>query len=164
MTGFIIADQFAIKERDRLLSGNVILVCSPFGNRFTKHVFDAMAEAGSPTWPRFEEKNNMRYLRAKDGRQFNAGQEISDQAGKRAEYALVARYRNPWAVGKYIFVFAGVQAVGTHAVGELLKREHRYRDLNGSGKNEDLALVVSMAYSGNDAFNFNFDVRDLLHL
>jgi hypothetical protein len=163
VTGFVLADEFALRDTAKFLSSNIILICSPFGNNFTKYVLAEMEKAGRTVWPRFEETDNLRSLCTKDGKRFVAGKIIADQLG-RQEYALVARFQNPWAHGKYIFVFAGVQAVGTYAIGEFLKQRHGYRNLNNGKKKDDLSVVISIISKGNDAFNYDVAIQNLFHL
>jgi hypothetical protein len=162
-SGYVLADEFALRNTGKFLSSNVILICSPFGNNFTKHVLAEMEKLGSTVWPRFEETGNLRSLCTKEGQKFIAGESVANQAG-RQEYAVVARFQNPWASGKYIFVFAGAQAVGTHAIGEFLKQRHGYQSLNKGDRNDNLSVLISIIYTGNDAFNYEIAIQDLFHL
>lgn len=164
VTATILADEYALKDPERLLSDNVILVCSPFGNRFTKYVFERAQTVESSIRERFDDSEGQRYLAASDGRRFTSDNPTACRTGERIEYGLIARYQNPWALGKYIFVFAGLQALGTQAIGKFIKQPHGYRRLNETGNAEDLVAVLPVVYSKYDPFSCEFDLQELIHV
>lgn len=164
VTATILADEWALNKCDHLLSDNVVLVCSPFGNRFTKYVFEQAGTVESSIRERFVSSGDERCLEAADGQRFRSDNPKTIRSGERVEHALIARYRNPWANGKYIFVFAGIQALGTQAAGEFITSTNGYRQINEFANAEDVAVVLPVAYSEHDPFNPEFKIGELVRV
>jgi hypothetical protein len=164
VTAEVLADEYALKRPDSLLCDNVVLVCSPFGNRFTKYVFERAGKVESAIRQRFDESGDQRFLETADGRRFMSDDPMTHRAGERIEHGLIARYRNPWAPGKYIFVFAGLQALGTQAISEFIQQPHGYRQLNEKGNAEDLVVILPVVYFEHDPFNYQFESQAPIHV
>src|SRR5271165_2912007 len=166
VTADIVADEYALKNSDRLLSDNVVLVCSPFGNRFTKYVFEHAKRLKKEfaIQGHFGKFGDQRFIETADGRRFSSDSPTAKRVGERTEYGLIARYRNPWAPGKYIFLFAGLQALGTEAIGEFIKRPHGYRQLNEKSNDDDIVVILPVMYDKYDPFDYKFELGELIHV
>ncbi|MBT2511298.1 SIR2 family protein [Streptomyces sp. ISL-98] len=151
-----VADRVALEEFDEYLSQNIILVCSPFGNKFTNRVFEELGPGNICI--RFCHSDGKRFIQdLKTASVFVADDPAT--ASERSEshdYCVVARYRNPWNPGKYIFLFAGVYAIGTHAISQYLSDLMNYRELpDGS---DDSVLLLQVSFSSHDPYNYEYQV------
>lgn len=66
----IVADVHALRSPEMLRSENLILVCSPFGNQFTRYIFE---NASPSIFKHFVEIDGRRVICGANGRQFGGG-------------------------------------------------------------------------------------------
>lgn len=147
----IYADKSVIADAEALLADNLILVGSPSGNALTRLVYERAQRdgiSGSSITSRFDSAGDDRVL-VDDALGFSY---ISpnpllrlEKSHRRAanEHALIACWPNPWAVGKWIYMFAGLWGLGTHAVGDFLHDLNNYQELPSSGDRTVAVLEVS---------------------
>jgi SIR2-like domain len=152
-----VGDVNAMKDPDALLTNNVIVICSPAGNSFAKYVFDKAANTPCMIRERFEDSPGKKRRSIVVGnRRFFA--DPVRGSGKRRDFLLVARYSNPWAAGKFIYVFAGCHAVGTRATPEFL-RSAGYRRLSDM-EEDDVVAIVPVSYSDYDLIDPTVDLGE----
>ena len=156
----IMADHHALARYDECLRKNLVLICSPFGNAFTKRIFDDIALIPTNISARWETCGNKRYIKdLKSGHTYGADDPLQAHGEPQTEYALIARYRNPWALGKKIFLFAGVNALGTHATGKFMSDTKSYRRL--PWQEEDFTAILRITYSHNDPYDYDYEIAGL---
>lgn len=160
----IVADHEALISFDSYKQQNLVLICSPFGNAFSAQLFEELGKLTTNIDIRWTQEAGQRHIvDERSGRTFTP--DIPTTAdGERLlhEYAVIARYRNPWAVGKWIFMFMGVNAIGTHAVGHFLSDQLRYRDL--AWDTDDLAVVLHITYRTHNPYRYLYDVAEIIPL
>jgi hypothetical protein len=147
VTARIFPDEYAINNTERLLSDHLILVCSPFGNRFTKYVLAAGAGKEPPILECFTEAPGGRRIISTRGQEFQSDLPSENAGGEATEYSIIARYQSRWAKGKYIFVFAGLQALGTYAAAAFVKDSEGYRWLSEANGTGDIVAILPIKYS-----------------
>ncbi|MFD9094228.1 SIR2 family protein [Streptomyces collinus] len=140
---------------DEYLQQNLVLICSPLGNSFTARVFDRLEERTTNICIRFRRmeddrgylediKTGLRYVPDRPG--------DADPQHIQYDYSVIARYRNPWADDKYLFIMAGLNAIGTHAVSRFLSNLMNYRKLPRS--QDDSVLLLRVSYRAYDPYRF----------
>jgi hypothetical protein len=147
ITSEIFSDERALSDPERFLSDHLILVCSPFGNRFTKHVFDRASQIKCAIRQEFIELKDKRRAIVASGVEYPSDDPNATEGVNRIEHALIARYQNPWFRGKYIYVFAGLQALGTYAAGCFLREPDNYRWLAENNDGGDIVAILPVNYS-----------------
>jgi hypothetical protein len=159
----LIADVEALENADDILRNNVVLVCSPFGNAFTKWVFDRAAACHSPMiGQRFDQSGRVRTLADPGSAREFASTDPAyhpNDGTPGTEYGLIARYNNPWTPGRYIFVFAGLFAMGTHAIGDFLSHHMNYSQLRS--EDDHFVALLGITYTRHYPYSYEYDVDDL---
>jgi len=161
-TGSRIADHRAMQETEQLLSGDLIIICSPFGNEFAAMLFEKAAEESDHQFASvaFVEKGAGRAIVGPNGAEFFAGDPVmADGATRKTEHALIARYPNPWSPGKSIFMFAGLYAVGTHAVGEFMRSADNFREFPDA--EASIEAVLTIEFTEHDPYDYKYEVAGL---
>lgn len=159
-TSEIVSDQSAMRK-DKIkhyTHNDLILVCSPFGNKLTRRFF-TLGQRKGIVRQNFDEKNSHRVIEYSDGKEKHtlvADNPIKKTKAIRKEYALIGRYRNPWNRDKHIFVFAGLHALGTHAIGDFLKDPTNFRELALPGEN--LCIALEIRYEDHDPYDYKYDL------
>lgn len=163
-TSQIIPDKIAIEKPEDYLYSDLILVCGPYSNQFTRHVYEKAEKDKFPLGQRFEALGSERSLEDNNsGQVFKADDPNIDTNGKiRKEYALIARYCNPWSSGRYIYVFSGVHALGTYAIGDFLKDMNNYKKLPYKSKNS--IAVLEMTYEKWDPNACEYKLKNIISL
>ena len=145
----IMADTAALENVGEILSDNVILVCSPFANTFTQYVFDQAQKLKCSITHRFIIEGGKRQIIDARGTRWVSSDTLnishSDSADTLRDYALVARYRNPWAPSKYIYVFCGIYTLGTEAAGDIVAKPEEYSHLLPL-QSDEFAAIVELEY------------------
>jgi len=147
----LLADSAAMKDPGLYLSDNIILVCSPFANAFTKYIFEQASGLNSKITQRFLSEGGKRFIIDGHGRKWVADEPLAptpangSQVGTKRDYALTARYRNPWARDKYIYVFCGIYTVGTQACGDLIANPTEFGRL--PWQDDEFAAIIELEYS-----------------
>lgn len=154
----LLADMAAMKDPGVYLAQNIILVCSPFANAFTRYVFDQAAEFASSIGQKFMAKDGRRLIADRHGRKWVADDPLAPGTGGGAkhDYALAARYRNPWARDKYIYVFCGIYTIGTQALGDLLARPDDYSRLPWF--EDEFACILDLQYTDFNPHNYVYEI------
>jgi hypothetical protein len=153
------ADRRAIGDSDMLAGHDLVLVCSPFANQVTHAVFadPALTEHG----PRvsFREDGGSRLLLIDATRdEFRGDNPVRADASRHyQERALVARYRNPWNPERHVFVFAGLHALGTHAVGHFLSDTSNFAKL--PDMDTPLEAILTVGYSDHDPYDYRYEIE-----
>jgi hypothetical protein len=156
MTTEVFADADVLSEGpESFLQRDVVLIGSPRGNKVTEYVFDTHGfrlQSKNAVYARFEPGveralivgcgEEERIFKSIDSAKYH-GQEDN------FEYALLARYRNPWAAGKYLWVMAGLWGLGTQALADFFN-SGGYRDLPWEAEGEALT-VLRVRYAENNA-------------
>jgi hypothetical protein len=158
-----IADRRALRDHELLSTHDLALVCSPFGNRVTREAYARLSDLGIDAQVTFQDQHGERGLRlAGDGRSFQADNPV--QAGDAEEgyreHALIARYPNPWNPERHVFVFAGLYALGTHAVGTFLSDLSNYQRLPDAA--DPLEVILSVRYGDHDPYDYRYSIEDVI--
>jgi len=139
-------DKKAVMRADEFLAQDVILVGSPRGNELTKYVFSCAAQdlargEASPITSQFFPGEVRVLVDHAVGISVEAADPACSGEGEdHHEYALIARYRNPWAEGRHLFVLAGLWGLGTAVIGDFIKDTPNFRRLPWDG-NETVAVL-----------------------
>lgn len=96
VTSSILPDERALRDVETTRAQNVILIGSPKGNKFTGYVF-CEAEKIKKRF-KFKEDVEPRILLA-EGKEYSSPDPTAGNGKENTEYALVARYQNPWRQG-----------------------------------------------------------------
>lgn len=168
-TSVISADKTVISNAESLLAENLILVGSTSGNVLTRLVFERAQEADRThhsITSRFQSCEGGRVL-MDDVLKFSyTSPDPSLRLGKAhrrpaREYALIARFPNPWVADKWIFVFAGLWGMGTHAVGDFLHNLDNFQCLPWT---EDCAIaVLEASYRRFDPIRPSYESKLIAH-
>lgn len=160
-----------------VFQGDVVLVCSPFGNLVTREYFRIMWDnpklrQKSGVAHKFEKAGGSRRIVGQGGQVFLssdlpiANEGILSDCGQKSDYALVARYINPWSQGnetRYIFVFAGIQAIGTHLLGDYLKTPKGYQHIcQGLQARLPHSVVVKVPYNKYNPMRFTWSEEPIV--
>lgn len=159
--GIVVPDRVAMRDVDRYLADNVILVCSPFGNALTREFFSRQ-----PSPPQVFEDiagGTGRQIRHRDGSTYHSD-DPSTGRPHYIEHALIARYQNPWSAGCQVYVFAGCQAIGTHAIGQFLAQADGYRHLTAGSAAGELVRLLPLTYATIDHDDYKYQVSPLVPL
>ncbi|WP_345037406.1 SIR2 family protein [Streptomyces sannanensis] len=151
-----VADRLALEQFDEYLNRNIVLICSPFGNRFTHQVFEQLSPG--TICVRFCNDDGQRFIQdLKTDNTYAADDPATaEERPNSHDFCVVARYRNPWNPGRYIFLFAGIYAIGTHAVARFLSDLTNYRELPGGS--EDSVLLLRVTFTGHDPYGYEYQV------
>ena len=152
----ISSDIAALRSPQDLVESDLILICSPFGNRFTEHVLRRAEEEGKPLFTfTFLSNGKERSVRDCRGREYLANDPLNQvDASPRAEYAVVARCANPWAANRWIFLFAGLHAIGTHIIGDVLEDPTNFGHFQWD--TPSAATLLSVTYLDHDPYLLNY--------
>ncbi|GIH25041.1 hypothetical protein Aph01nite_33510 [Acrocarpospora phusangensis] len=162
LRSFIVADIAAMRELGEYLATNIILICSPFANAFTRYVLDQAMGLSSAIGHRFGvDEHGQRYIADLRGRRWTANDPMAlpdpdDPVAIKRDYALAARYRNPWAPGKFIYVFCGIYTIGTQACGDLLANPSEYGRLPWAS--EEFAAILELEYSEFNPHKYDYKI------
>lgn len=168
-----------VSQIERYRHGDIVLICSPLGNIATRQILRGMEQQGNPL-----SKVNYTFVAARlegpggfsvtsDSLPLTPdGKEIVRDNKERREYALVARYVNPWSDAelpsgtalsaeprnrRFIFLFAGIRALGTELVGKFLGMPHAYLELlQSSDAASPFERVVEIRYNTYNPLNFEW--------
>jgi len=141
----IIPDKIAIEKPDDYLYSDLILICAPYSNQFTKYIYEK-AEYDKISFDQcFVTSGSERSLEDNINEQsFKTDDPNIDTPGKiHKEFALIARYCNPWSAGRYIYVFSGVHALGTYAIGDFLENMDNFKKLPYNSKSSSAILELT---------------------
>ena len=159
-TGSITADHHALARYDEYIRQDLVLICSPFGNAFTKRMFEDIDRIVSNITVRWRDTGRDRLIQdIPSGKTFTADNPLEARGYPQTEYALVARFRNPWARDRRIFMLAGLNALGTHAVGDFMSDPRNYDQL--SWRDEDCAAILEITYSEHDPYNYRYKIASV---
>ena len=161
-SGRRIADHLALREFEDLIRGDVILVCSPFGNTFTQRVYEQGPEICEGTFSevKFEQHGDKRAISVNGGPRFEALNPVSANGSViQQEHALLARYPNPWNRDRSIFVLAGLHAIGTHAVGRFLASNDNFRDL--PKKDGRVEAILTIEFSEHEPYDYEYEFSNV---
>jgi hypothetical protein len=112
-------------DPERFMSRDVALVGSPRGNKMSEFVFDAqghmLRERSGITVEFVKGDERQLILGDAHGRYVFSGTDPAqcDDDDEHYEYAVIARYRNPWAPLKSLWLMAGLWGLGTQALADL---------------------------------------------
>jgi hypothetical protein len=161
--GKIVADHHALAQYDEYLRRDLVLVCGPSANAFTAKFFDDIATIPSNISVRWEELRGNRVIKdVNSGCTYSADDPLKAHGERQTEYALIARYRNPWAAARRIFLFAGLNAIGTHAAGTFMSNSASYSKL--PWREEDFAVVLKITYTQHDPYDYKYEIESFDHL
>lgn len=139
---------------DTFLADDVVLVGSPRGNRVSAYVFDTCAEkmrAASPLSITFV-PGATRQIVVTDGvsSETFSGADPAEWNDDEihTEYAVLARYRNPWSPRRNLWLLAGLWGLGTQALANLFA-SGGYRDFDWPSEG-DVVSVLAVDYSRDD--------------
>ncbi|WP_329327728.1 SIR2 family protein [Streptomyces luteogriseus] len=151
-----VADQVALEEADTYMGDNVVLICSPFGNKFTRRVFEELGPGNICV--RFCHTDGKRFIQdLKTAREYIADDPSKSPGNaEMSDYCVVARYRNPWNPSKHIYLFAGIYAIGTHAISQYLSNLMNYRHLPDDP--EDSVALLRVSFVDHDPYNYDYEV------
>ncbi len=159
-TARIMADHHALARYDEYKREDLVLVCSPFGNAFTARIFQDIGLIPSNITIRWENSGQDRWIRdIRSGRKYQADNPLSAHGEPQVEYALIARYRNPWAVSRKIFMLAGINALGTHAAGKFMQDPKGFSKL--PWREEEFAVILKIIYSFHDPYDYEYKIDSL---
>jgi hypothetical protein len=157
-----VADRRALHDVEMLAQHDLVLVCSPFGNDVTARAFELISGGPGGIGLAFEDDEGIRSVhQLVDARRFHADNPVdADGSARSREHAVIARYRNPWNPERRLFVFAGLYALGTHAVGTFLKDLRNYERIPDGGAH--LEAVLTMSYHDHDPYDYRYEIDDIV--
>jgi len=164
VTPEIVSDVRALGDPEQFLSDHLILICSPLGNKFTKHVFEKASQKNSAIRQRFISMGGKRRAIVANGIEYPSDDPSESGVKERIEHALIARYLNPWAPGKYIYVFAGVQALGTVATRRYLSQSAAYSQLAENADDGDIVAILPVKYREYDPYDPQFELGEMVRI
>ena len=143
------------EDAERFLqNGDIILIGSPRGNRVTEWVFDTHGhrlQSRNSIYARFEPGHERTLIvGSRDEEHEFKSIDSAKYLGEsdNFEYALLARYRNPWAPGKHLWTMAGLWGLGTQALADYLN-SGGYRDLPWDTEGEAMSVLRIRYAAGN---------------
>lgn len=154
----IISDEYMLNMEPDAWEKNLILVCAPFGNKFSKMIFKKRSEVFGKT-EYFCTKNGKRTIVTRDKQIFCSDNPLSSKLKKKEDHALIARYIHPLNPKYKIFVFAGTQAIGTYAVGEYLSKTNSYREICEDTIGNELIVVIHLCYDKHNPFDYKLKLK-----
>lgn len=150
-TSEIYADADVIRgDPDAFLRQNLILVGSPRGNKLSEYVFETKAQI-------FQDRDVSVTFEAGETRALlvGKGEQVerfegrdpakSSDPGQHVEYAVVARYANPWNARTNLWLMAGLWGLGTQALADVIATG-RFRELDWP-PDGDAAVVLRIPYT-----------------
>lgn len=161
----IISDAEAMNNPEGVLADDVVLVGSPFGNTFAKYLYEraaaeAVPDAPSPLKETFSLEAGQRALVDRSGAVYSAPDPVTCDGTSRTEYALIARYENPWTrLGQdaYIYVLAGLHAMGTWAIADFLGNLRHVRHIADEAS-EGAATLLELEYCTHDPYRYRYEL------
>lgn len=152
-TGHLRVDREAVQDFERIAGGDLVLVCSPFGNAVAKEIFAqidrARGRGDAPIDLTFTHDADAKTRTIVSPRaSYTAVNPRDNPAGPGTEYAVIARIRNPWAPGAHIFLFAGLHTLGTTAVTSFLQDPSNYGKIPATGAAAGVVLEISYTGTG----------------
>ena len=162
----ILSDEEAMEAPEDVLSRNPILVGSPFGNRLTNFVFeraqtdDRIRRLVPDEFCESEEGRTL--IDSRGERYFAPDPQGSDGITHQKEYALVARYSNPWAEtdDEWFYLLAGLHAMGTAAIGDFLADLKNFRDLATRAATNE-ATLLELDYVSHNPYQYEYKLLDV---
>ncbi len=151
----IFADADVVNDNPEVfLQSDVVMIGSPRGNKLSAFVFDINGQ-------RLQSKNSI-YVKFEAGheRTLTVGCRDDERTyssidsstyrgeGDNVEYAVIARYRNPWAQGHYLWLMAGLWGLGTQALADYFK-SGGYRSLPWESEGEAVSVLRIRYAQGN---------------
>lgn len=160
----VIADTVALNQWEQLIIGDLILVCSPFGNAFTRYVFEQQPARYIRNRIEFAEDAGGRFvLNVQTGDQYRAHDPLAADGNRtQVEYCVLARFQSPWSPGRRIFLIAGLYAIGTHAASTFLSDLMNYQTL--PWREGDVVAVLQVTYTSHDPYQYEYQVDKVEHL
>jgi Restriction endonuclease len=156
-----LADVRALTDFERIVNDDFVLVCAPYRNAFARRVLDPDASVRPQAKARFVGTGSLRAIEvAGGGDVFQANPSASDPSVDPVEYALIARYDNPWSERRHIFMLGGLFALGTHAIGTFLKDLDNYERLPHT--DGDIEVVLTIRYRDPDPMRYAYSIDDAL--
>ncbi len=144
---------------------NLITVCGPKSNSFTKEVLDKINSKGCDCF-RFEKNNELNQWQIVDStacypshsyEQIEHYQQIGKNVTEQEidDVAMIAKVTNPWNAANKILIIGGVRGFGTWGAAECLKKAWKqiYNQKSNSHdhkKNGDFAAVLAIKYNNCD--------------
>lgn len=132
---------------DAFLAADIVLVGSPRGNTVSEYVFDTCADkvsSSSPLTINFV-PGETRQLLVSDGTHTETftGTDPArfEDEEVHTEYAVIARYSNPWAPRCNLWLIAGLWGLGTQALANLFA-SGGYRDLDWPADGNALSVLA----------------------
>jgi len=153
--------QLSPNDRER----NLVTVCSPKSNPFTREILEELKRQGSDIF-QFEKVEDKEEWQIVDGsacyRSLSYNQIANYQEeGKRVEeqkindVAMIAKVTNPWNARNKIIIIAGIRGIGTWGAAECLKKQWQQiyelkRRSKHFRKSGDFAAIVEVDYENCD--------------
>lgn len=152
----LVADHNALREFESFVQQDIVTICSPFGNAFTARLFEELEILDSTIDFEWVDDGNRRFIRSKrDGALFVCDNPLcANGEGTLTGYVVIGRHRNPWSPKHTIYIFAGLNAIGTHAAGNYLKTLMRYREFPWTKTNFTILLTVH--FNEHDPYNYRY--------
>jgi len=156
---------------------NLVAVCSPKSNPFTKELLEQLKEQKSDIFQfkKVEGKEEWQIVGGIACYHSKSYEQIADykEAGKRVEeqkiedVAILAKVTNPWEPRNKIIIIAGIRGIGTWGAAECLKKQwqqiydkkHLSKHVRKGG---DFAAIVEVDYDNCDIVRTHVEtVKDL---
>jgi hypothetical protein len=155
----IVADHDALRDFESFVRQDLVTICSPFGNAFTARLFKEIETLDSTISFEWVADGEKRFIRTKsNGELFIADNPLcANGETTLTDYAIIGRHRNPWSPEHKIYMLAGLNAIGTHAAGNYVKRLMQYRQLPWTEPNFTILLTVH--FSEHDPYNYQYDIN-----
>ena len=161
----IAKDTKHVREADR--NANLVIICSPKSNTFSKELQETLLKKGYDKIYRFEpiQGTPNRWRIADEIGQYPSPsydqmetfkeQEIPDKLIPQQRFedvAVINKVINPWDPGSYIFIVAGIRGFGTWGAAECLKRKWKdiYNHPNLKDKTGEFSALLHITYQDFD--------------
>jgi len=160
--------QLSSSDRER----NLVTVCSPKSNPFTKELLEELKRQGSDIfqfekvdgkeeWQIVDRAACYRSLSYKQIANYREeGERVEEQ--KINDIAMIAKVTNPWNEKNKIVIIAGIRGIGTWGAAECLKKQWQQiyelkRRSRHFRKNGDFAVIVEVDYENCDIVRMHVD-------
>ena len=156
-----------VSDQDR--KRNLVIICSPKSNTFTKEFQDTLKQQRRRSFFYFFEDDPSRkgtvrivspigetcvspsYEQEEECR----SRGVSDEhlAKERLEdFAIITKVRNPWDEDNIVILIAGIRGIGTWAAAEFIKKRWQgiYNQLDASNKDQEFSALFRITYKAYD--------------
>jgi hypothetical protein len=163
--GIRLADHYALNRRTELLRQDLVVICSPFGNAFARLIFDELESTNSTIPFRWRnDSDGRRYIEivSTGERYYSDDPTKADGHTEQQDVAIISRIRNPWSSQHFLFMFAGLQALGTTAVATFLSNFMNYQQL--PWEQEDVTMLLTITYKEHDPYDYQYDIASIVEI